>query len=90
MSLVTFQLATENMHYQSSTYIKANISCISYHIASYGDHVFVVINFLPHNKKTRKEKANPKIQENTDKENPKDCPNWWPKQQVEKLEDQNV
>jgi hypothetical protein len=42
----------------------------------YGDHVFVVINFLPHNKKTRKEKANPKIQENTDKENPKDCPSW--------------
>jgi hypothetical protein len=27
-------------------------------------------------KKSRKEKENPKIQEDTDKENPEDCPSW--------------
>jgi hypothetical protein len=59
------------MHYQSSTYIKANISCISYHIALYGDHVFVVINFLPHNKKKEKKRQIQKYKRIQIKKTPK-------------------
>jgi len=44
------------MRYQSFTYIKANISCISYHIASYGDHVFYCYQFLTPQKNQEKKK----------------------------------